>query len=79
MKTHQKYMNPSERTNKETLKLGNATKQHSGHYSLEVFGSDGRLLTKTNVHLEIQGRLDLFTHLYLGFTFKNFLYRETDA
>ncbi|XP_028277915.1 sodium-dependent phosphate transport protein 2A-like [Parambassis ranga] len=49
MKTHQKHMNQS-----ETLKLGNATKQHSGDYSLEVFGPDGRLLRKINVHLEIQ-------------------------
>lgn len=40
-----------------TFKLDNARKTDSGDYQLEPFGSDGRLLNKTNMHLEIQGRI----------------------
>lgn len=35
------------------LKLGKATKRHSGDYLLDEFGSDGNLLKQINVHLEI--------------------------
>lgn len=44
-----------------TFKLGNAMKRHSGDYVLEEFGSDGVLVKKVNVHLEIQGRLKCFS------------------
>ncbi|XP_047463678.1 uncharacterized protein LOC125021602 [Mugil cephalus] len=37
-----------------TVKLGKATKRHSGDYTLEEHGSDGILLRKVTVHLEIQ-------------------------
>lgn len=43
-----------------TFKLGNAMKRHSGDYVLEEFGSDGVLVKKVTVHLEIQGRLKCF-------------------
>ncbi|XP_036975778.1 uncharacterized protein LOC119031424 [Acanthopagrus latus] len=35
------------------LRLGKATKRHSGDYLLEEFGSDGKLLKQLSVHLEI--------------------------
>lgn len=37
------------------LKLGKATKRHSGDYLLEEFGSDGNLQKKINVQLQITG------------------------
>lgn len=37
------------------LKLGKATKRHSGDYLLEEFGSDGKLLKEINMQLEITG------------------------
>lgn len=37
------------------LRLGKATKRHSGDYLLEEFGSDGKLLKQISVHLEIFG------------------------
>lgn len=37
------------------LKLGKATKRHSGDYLLEEFGSDGNLLKEINVQLQITG------------------------
>ncbi|KAK2828104.1 hypothetical protein Q5P01_019138 [Channa striata] len=37
-----------------TLILGNAVKKHAGKYVLDIFGSNGNLLNKVSVHLEIQ-------------------------
>lgn len=37
------------------LKLGKATKRHSGDYLLEEYGSNGNLLKEINVQLEITG------------------------
>ncbi|KAK2828268.1 hypothetical protein Q5P01_019302 [Channa striata] len=37
-----------------TLLLGNAVKKHAGNYLLDIFGSNGNLLEKISVHLEIQ-------------------------
>ncbi|XP_022618377.1 uncharacterized protein LOC111234514 [Seriola dumerili] len=48
------YMNQSEGFTSGTLNLGNAMKKHSGDYMLEEFRSDGALLRKVTVHLELQ-------------------------
>ena len=53
---HEEYVNPSELFTNGTIKLGKATKRHSGDYLLEEFGSDGVLLKKVEVHVEIRGR-----------------------
>ncbi|XP_070772805.1 uncharacterized protein [Enoplosus armatus] len=51
---HEDYANQPELFTNGTIKLGNAMKTHSGDYLLEEFGSNGTLLKKLNVHLEIQ-------------------------
>ena len=40
-----------------TLKLGKATKEHAGVYTLEEFSSSGTLVKKVNVLLKVQGKL----------------------
>ncbi|XP_054873402.1 T-cell surface antigen CD2 [Amphiprion ocellaris] len=53
---HEEYANQSELTYEHgTLKLLNTMKIHSGDYEMEEFSSDGKLLKKVKVHLEIQG------------------------
>ncbi|KAI9527283.1 hypothetical protein NQZ68_032154 [Dissostichus eleginoides] len=51
---HEEFVNQYELFTNGTVKLGNATKRHSGDYLLEEFGSNGSLLKKLKVHLEIQ-------------------------
>lgn len=51
-----KYRNEYELFTNGTFKLGKATKKRSGDYVLEEFGSNGTLLKKVKVHLEIQGK-----------------------
>ncbi|KAI4814246.1 hypothetical protein KUCAC02_003449, partial [Chaenocephalus aceratus] len=49
-----------------TVKLGNATKRHSGDYLLEEFGSNGSLLKMLQVHLEIQDCVPSFPVVVLA-------------
>ncbi|XP_071317387.1 uncharacterized protein [Trachinotus anak] len=51
---YEEYANQSERFTGGTLNLGDAMKRHSGDYVLEEFKSNGLLLKKIHVHLEIQ-------------------------
>ncbi|XP_050934491.1 uncharacterized protein LOC108893970 isoform X2 [Lates calcarifer] len=51
---NKEYVNQSENVTPGTLNLGNAMKRHSGDYMLEEFGSNGTLVKKINVHLEIR-------------------------
>ena len=52
---HEENVNTSELLTIGTIKLGKAMKRHSGDYLLEEFGSDGALLKKVKMHLEIRG------------------------
>ncbi|CAI5642995.1 uncharacterized protein LOC109203890 [Oreochromis niloticus] len=48
------YVNQSDSIDTVILKVGEATKKHSGHYQLEEHDHDGKLLKKINVYLKIQ-------------------------
>ncbi|XP_040006463.1 uncharacterized protein LOC120802576 isoform X2 [Xiphias gladius] len=51
---NEEYVNQSELFTTGTFNLGNTMKRHSGDYLLEEYRSDGALLKKAKVHLEIQ-------------------------
>lgn len=55
--------NQSKLSNSGTFNLGKAIKRDSGNYTLEEFRSNGALLKKVTVHLEIQGRLKMYVHI----------------
>lgn len=53
----EKYFSPFERIQTGKIKLGKATKKHSGEYQLEEFSStNGKMLKTVKVHLNIYGR-----------------------
>ncbi|XP_031730039.1 uncharacterized protein LOC116398120 [Anarrhichthys ocellatus] len=54
IETHEEYVNHSEVFANGTITLGNAMKRHSGDYLLQEFESNGVLLKKVNMHLELQ-------------------------
>ncbi|KAL3970759.1 T-cell surface glycoprotein CD2 [Sarotherodon galilaeus] len=53
MSLNHEYVNQPNSVNNGTLKLGKATKKHSGYYQLEEHDSKGKLLKKVNVSLKI--------------------------
>ncbi len=54
---HDEYLNHSAYFSNGTFKLNKARKTDSGDYQLQIFASNGALLHKINMHLEIQGRI----------------------
>ena len=62
---HEEFVNQYELFTNGIVKLGSATKRHSGDYLLEEFGSNGSLLNILKVHLEIQGRSKLSLECFL--------------
>lgn len=60
------YVNQSDSIDTVILKVGEASKKHSGHYQLEEHDHDGKLLKKINVYLKIQGKL-FFVRLFVCF------------
>ena len=54
-KFHQYYVNRSEFFNNGTFRLDRVIEEDSGDYQLEIHNSEGILLRKVNMLLEIQG------------------------
>ena len=54
-KLHQDYVNRSEFFNNGTFRLDRVTEEDSGDYQLETYNSEGVVLHKVNMLLEIKG------------------------
>lgn len=54
---NEEYANQSESINNGKVKLGKATKKHSGCYDLEEYDHHGMLLKNVKVYLKVQGKI----------------------